>query len=214
MRVWDLPTRLFHWLIALLVGVSWWSAENGVMDWHTRSGLAALVLLVFRLLWGLFGSSTARFVSFVRSPAAVVAYLRRPKGSAHTLGHTPLGGYSVIIMLLTLCVQVGTGLLAVDVDGIESGPLSYLVSFDQGRVAARVHHISFTALQVLVALHVLAIFCYRIRGRRLILPMLTGHDPQVVASSTEPSGGGAIRFMLAIAAALAVGWWINAGAPL
>lgn len=214
MKVWDLPTRLFHWLVVLLIAFSWWSAETGHMDWHYRSGIAALILLIFRLLWGLIGSTTARFSNFLRSPASVLAYLRRPKESAHAPGHNPLGGYSVIGMLLALAIQVGTGLLAVDVDGIESGPLSYLVSFDQGRVASDVHHLSFTALQFLIVLHLLAIAYYRVRGRRLILPMVTGRDPQLKEDWGEVTGGGAVRAILAWAAALLIGWWVSAGAPL
>lgn len=214
MKVWDLPTRLFHWLIVLLVGFSWWSAETGHMDWHYRSGITALIMLVFRLIWGVIGSSTARFGNFLRAPAAVIAYLRRPRDSAHAPGHNPLGGYSVIAMLLALVVQVGTGLFAVDVDGIESGPLSYLVDFDQGRTAAAVHHVSFTVLQVLVVLHVLAIIYYRLRGRRLIMPMLTGRDPQIDSAGPGLSGGGPVRALIALAIALLLGWWVSAGAPL
>jgi cytochrome b len=213
-KVWDLPTRLFHWTIVLLVGFSWWSAETGHMDWHYRSGLTALILLVFRLLWGVVGSSTARFGNFLRAPSTVIAYLRRPKDSAHAPGHNPLGGYSVIAMLLALIVQVGTGLFSVDIDGLESGPLSYLVSFDQGRVAARVHHLSFTVIQVLVVLHVLAIAYYRIRGRRLIMPMITGRDPQIFADAGEIRSGGTIRAVIALVVALAIGWWVSAGAPV
>ncbi|MDR2856586.1 MAG: cytochrome b/b6 domain-containing protein [Novosphingobium sp.] len=213
-KVWDLPTRLFHWLMLLTVGFSWWSAEIGHMDWHTRSGIAALILLVFRLIWGVIGSSTARFANFVRAPAAVFAHLRRPGNAIHTPGHNPLGGYSVVAMLLALAAQVGTGLFAVDVDGIESGPLSYLVSFDQGRTAAAVHHISFSVLQVLVVLHVLAIIYYRIRGRRLVMPMLTGRDGQVAARFGSLTGGGPLRAFIALAVALLLGWWISAGAPL
>lgn len=214
MKVWDLPTRLFHWLIVFLIGFSWWSAETGRMDLHYRSGLAALVLLAFRLLWGFFGSRTARFAHFLRSPAAAFAYLRRQGGAPLTGGHTPLGGYSVIAMLLALIVQVGTGLFAVDVDGIESGPLSYLVSFDQGRAAADVHHISFSVLQGLIVLHLLAIVYYRLRGRRLIMPMITGRDRQLPAGSAETTGGGPVRAVLALAAALGVGWWVSLGAPM
>lgn len=214
MKVWDLPTRLFHWLVVLLIAFSWWSAETGHMGWHYRSGIAALILLIFRLLWGLIGSSTARFSNFLRSPASVLAYLRRPKESVHAPGHNPLGGYSVIGMLLALAIQVGTGLFAVDVDGIESGPLSYIVSFDQGRVASDVHHLSFTALQFLIVLHVLAIVCYRVCGRRLILPMVTGRDPQLQEDSGEVTGGGAVRAILAGAVAFLLGWWVSAGAPL
>jgi cytochrome b len=213
-KVWDLPTRLFHWVTVLLVGFSWWSAETGHMDWHYRSGLTVLILLVFRLQWGVIGSSTARFGNFLRAPATVLAYLRRPSDSVHAPGHNPLGGYSVIAMLLALVVQIGTGLFSVDVDGLESGPLSYLVTFDQGRGAARVHHLSFTVIQVLVLLHVLAIAYYRIRGRKLIMPMLTGRDPQLVAGVEDVSGAGAVRAVIALAIALALGWWVSAGAPV
>ncbi len=214
LKVWDLPTRLFHWLIVLLIGFSWWSAETGHMDWHYRSGLTALILLVFRLLWGFIGGSTARFARFVRPPAEVIAYLRRPGGSPGAAGHNPLGGYSVVAMLLVLVVQVSTGVFAVDVDGIESGPLSYLVSFDQGRIAASVHHLSFTVLEALVVLHLLAIAYYRSRGRRLIRPMVTGHDAQLAAGSPALVSSGPLRFVVALAIAFAVGWWISAGAPL
>ncbi len=214
MKVWDLPTRLFHWLIVLLIGFSWWSAETGHMDWHYRSGIAALILLVFRVLWGFLGSSTARFSNFLRSPAAVLAYLRQPRLSVHAPGHNPLGGYSVLGMLLTLSIQIGTGLFAVDVDGIESGPLSNLVSFDLGRVAANIHHLTFTALQVLIALHLLAILYYRLRGRRLIVPMVTGRDPQLQDGAGEITGGTSIGALSALGAALLFGWWISAGAPL
>jgi cytochrome b len=214
MKVWDLPTRLFHWTLVVLVAFSWWSAENGAMDWHKRSGICVLILLVFRLVWGVVGGSTARFSNFVRPPAAVLAHLRRPHASAPAPGHNPLGAYSVLAMLLALCVQVATGLVAVDVDGEESGPLEHLVSFDQGRLAAEVHEVSFTIIQVLVVLHVLAIGYYRLRGRRLIAPMVTGRDPQL-----GPAGGGLVaaapaRAVAALVAALLLGWWVSAGAPL
>jgi cytochrome b len=213
-KVWDLWTRLFHWLIVALVGFSWWSAESGHMDWHYKSGLAALILLVFRLIWGVIGSSTARFANFVRSPATVIGYLRRPKESVHSAGHNPLGGYSVILMLLTLIVQVGTGLFAGDIDGLESGPLSYLVTFDQSRVAADIHHLSFTVLQLLIVLHVLAIAYYRLRGRRLIAPMITGRDNQLAADAGEMHGAGVVRALVALVIALLIGWWVSEGAPL
>jgi cytochrome b len=213
LKVWDLPTRLFHWLIGLLVGFSWWSAETGEMEWHYRSGLTALILLVFRIVWGFVGGSTARFGQFVRSPAAVIGYVRGPAAPAKA-GHNPLGGYSVIALLLALTIQVGTGLFAVDTDGLESGPLSYLVSFDQGRLAAEVHHLAFSVVQGLVLLHVLAIGWYRLRGRRLIGPMITGRDRQLPAGSGEVTGGGALRAIVVLAIALGIGWWVSLGAPL
>jgi cytochrome b len=213
-KVWDLPTRLFHWLIVLLVALSWWSAETGRMDWHYRSGLAALVLLTFRLLWGFVGASTARFSHFVKPPAGVLGYLRRQAGTPYAAGHSPLGGYSVIAMLLALMVQIGTGFFAVDVDGLESGPLSSLVSFGQGRVAADVHENSFSVLQVLIVLHLLAIAYYRLRGRKLILPMVTGRDSQLGPAAGEVRGGGFVLAAIALALALMLAWWVSQGAPL
>jgi len=213
LKVWDLPTRLFHWLIVLVVGFSWYSAETGLMDWHYRSGIAALFLLAFRLIWGFAGGSTARFTHFLRSPQSVLRYLRRP-ADLSTAGHNPLGGYSVVAMLVALLMQVVSGLLAVDVDGIESGPLSYLISFDQGRVAAAVHEITFTAVQILVLLHILAIGYYRLRGRRLLVPMITGRDAQISAAGDGVRGGGRVRTIIALLAAAALAWWISAGAPL
>src|SRR5690606_7310394 len=146
-KIWDLPIRIFHWLLPLLLGFSWYSAENRLMDWHRYSGYGILGLLSFRLCWGLWGSHTARFSSFVKSPARVFAYARGGgQGPSGFAGHNPLGGWSVVALLLVLAAQVGSGLFAVDVDGLESGPLSYLVSFDGGRWLANVHGVSFNIL--------------------------------------------------------------------
>jgi cytochrome b len=211
--VWDAPTRIFHWLLAGLFGFSWWSAETAHMDWHQRSGLAILLLLTFRVLWGLVGSSTSRFSNFLRGPRGIAAYLR---GEEPPLpGHNPLGGWSVIAMLTLLCLQVGTGLLAVDVDGIESGPLSYLVSFEQGRAAAGIHRLSFNLLLALIALHILAIAFYLVvRRRNLVARMLTGRD-HTLPAEVEPMVRGKRRALVAVlAVALLFTWWISKGAPL
>lgn len=212
-KVWDVPTRLFHWAIVFFFVLSWRSAESGAMDWHYLSGLIALGLVLFRLIWGVIGSSTARFTHFVRPPGAALAYLRGPADApVKTVGHNPVGGYSVVAMLLALSVQVGTGLFAVDVDGLESGPLSYLVSFDQGRVAAGIHEVSFNLLLGLIALHLLAIAYYRIRrSRKLIVPMITGRDPQVAAGAAGLASAGPLRFVLAAAAAAGLAWWASTG---
>src|SRR4029078_4535731 len=126
-RVWDLPTRLFHWTLVVLVGLSWWSAENDQQDLHLYLGYGVLSLLLFRIGWGLAGSSTARFSSFVRGPGAVVRYVRN-RFHWPLAGHAPLGALSVLALLALLFVIVGTGLFAADEDGLFSGPLAYLVS--------------------------------------------------------------------------------------
>src|SRR3954464_5155943 len=119
--VWDLPVRLVHWLLAGLIGFSWWTVHHHHTDWHIWSGCAILTLLIFRLLWGFFGSSTARWTSFVRGPRAIVTYL---KGEWNGTGHTPLGAVSILALFGAVAVQVGLGLIAQDEDGLYAGPLS------------------------------------------------------------------------------------------
>lgn len=183
-RVWDIPIRLIHWLLVGLLGFSWWSAEVGEMALHQYSGLALCALLLFRLIWGFIGSNTARFRHFLKGPRSVIAYLTS-SGPWRGLGHNPVGGWSAIILLFMLASQVTTGLFAVDVDGIESGPLSYIVSFDQGRLSSGIHEINFNILLALASVHVIAIFYYLfVRKRNLIRPMVTGI---VSDSEIEPS---------------------------
>jgi cytochrome b len=203
-RVWDSPTRLFHWLLVALIGFSWWSAETRQMEWHMWSGYAVLALVVFRIVWGVIGGSTARFASFVRSPFAALAYLRSDSSLPKAAGHNPIGGYSVVLILLLLAVQVGTGLYSVDTDGIDSGPLSFLVDFDQGRKLAGFHYLSFTLLQIVTAVHIVAILFYLvIRKRNLLTPMVTGSDKQLESNKGELVPAGLLR--LGIAAILAGG---------
>lgn len=213
-RVWDLPTRLFHWLLVALFAVSWWSAENREMEWHYRSGTLLLVLLAFRLIWGVIGGSTARFSHFLPSPRRLVTHFQADPEATVRAGHNPLGALSVVAILLLLAIQIGTGLLAGDVDGLESGPLNYLVTFEQGRTAAEVHEWSFNALLALAGLHILAILYYQVvRRRNLIGPMVTGKDTAVATDSAlVPAAWW--KLVLALGIALALGWWINAGAPL
>jgi cytochrome b len=198
-----------------LVAFSWWSAENHEMERHYASGLTLLGLVVFRLIWGIIGGSTARFSSFVRSPAQLISYLRTPGGMPAKAGHNPLGGYSVLVLLALLSVQVGSGLFAVDVDGLESGPLSFLISFDQGRIAAELHEISFNLLLVMIALHVLAILFYLVaRGRNLIGPMITGRDRMLEDAEPALVPANLWRFMVGALLAGGLAWWINQGLGL
>lgn len=199
-KIWDLPIRIFHWSLIALLGFSWYSAEIRAMDWHRYSGYGILGLLAFRLCWGLWGSYTARFSTFVKGPAAVSAYVRgQLAGPSTVAGHNPLGGWSVLALLLILTLQVSSGLFAVDVDGLESGPLSYLVSFDAGRALADIHEVSFNVLLALVAVHVLAILWYEcVRKERLVLPMLHGHK-QLADEFPAKLSAGAGRFAAAVA---------------
>lgn len=207
-RVWDGPTRIAHWLMALLFGLSWWTGETGRLDWHRWSGYVLLGVLVFRICWGFFGSSTARFSQFLRGPREIVAYLRGRWSLAP--GHNPLGALSVLALLLLLLAQVVLGLFAVDVDGIESGPLSSHVSFDTGRVCAHWHHTIFTALQVFVALHVIAVAYYVLVKKENLVGAMIGGRRGYQSQPAEPVQFASwARIVVAVAIAAAIAWFVT-----
>ncbi len=207
--VWDLPVRLFHWLLAALIAFSWWTVRNHHTDWHIWSGCAILTLLLFRLQWGFVGSSTARFGSFVRGPKHVVRFLR---GEWTGVGHTPLGALSVIALLLAVAFQVGLGLISQDEDGIYAGPLSRLVSSDTSDAARDIHELWFNVVLGLIVLHVGAIIFYRLRGKRLTKPMITGRASlRLDVTPMRPAKWWVALICLAVA--LGIVRWIVAGAP-
>jgi cytochrome b len=176
-RVWDLPTRLFHWLIVILFAFSWWTAEYDHLDWHMLSGYAILVLVLFRIYWGFVGSSTARFASFLKPPRTFFAYAGRlfERPGRATPGHNPMGGWSVVALVFLLLLQTVLGLFAIDVDGVSAGPLDTLVSFDSGRWFSHQHGKLFNLLVVFSGLHVAAILFYWIyKQENLISAMITG----------------------------------------
>jgi cytochrome b len=210
--VWDLPTRAFHWLLAALIGFSWWSAEEDELEWHIWSGYAVLGFVLFRLLWGLFGSSTARFTNFVRGPGAVIGYVRDSR-SWKPIGHTPLGALSVVALLGLTLLQVVTGLVNSDDDGLVEGSLAPLVSGDLSDLAHDLHELLFDVLLVFIGLHVAAILFYRlVHGKRLVGPMISGRGP--VDAGTEPMRPGRWwAALLCLVAALGITRWVVAGAP-
>jgi len=207
--LWDLPIRLFHWLLAALILFSWWTVKNHHTGWHIWSGCGILTLLIFRLLWGFVGSSTARWASFVRAPRAVRDYLR---GKWTGIGHTPLGALSVLALLAAVAVQVGLGLFSEDEDGLYFGPLSRLVSTDTSDSIRDVHELWFNVVLGLIVLHVGAILFYRLRGRHLTKPMITGKA--VLDPAAQPMKPG--RWWVALiclAVGIGITRWIVAGAP-
>ena len=207
--VWDLPVRLSHWLLAALIGFSWWSVKNHHTDWHMWSGFAILTLLIFRLLWGFVGSSTARFSSFVRGPRAIGDYWR---GHWTGIGHNPLGALSVIALLAAVAVQAGLGMISEDEDGLYLGPLAGLVSTDTSDKARDLHELWFNVILVLIALHLIAILFYALRGKKLTLPMITGRAE--LDAGTEPMKAGK-WWVAVICLIVAFGFtrWLVAGAP-
>jgi cytochrome b len=210
--VWDLPIRLFHWVLTALIAFSWWSVKNHETEAHIWSGIAILALLIFRLLWGLFGSSTARFANFVRGPAVVRDYLR-DNASWRFAGHTPLGALSVIALLGAVAVQVGLGLISVDEDGLNEGPLAQLVSLETSEAARDLHESFFNILLALIVVHVAAIVFYRLLvGRKLTGAMFTGRaDLEPGVEPMRPGRGWVAVACLLVA--LAVSRWVVAGAP-
>lgn len=175
--VWDLPTRLFHWLLVICIAGAWITGENDVYDWHMRFGYAVLALVLFRVIWGLVGSQTARFVQFVRGPAAIrhhLAELRQPGRLAPHVGHNALGALAVLGLLLLVAVQAGSGLFTSDGIFVD-GPLVDRVSGSFASLARTIHLKSFDFLLALIGLHIAAILAYAIFKRLdLVRPMLTG----------------------------------------
>ena len=218
-RVWDLPTRVFHWLLAACVIGSVVSAKIGgnAMVWHFRFGYVVFTLLAFRLLWGVVGGRWSRFASFVYAPATLLRYLRgasRPD-EHHEVGHSPLGALSVIALLAILAAQVGSGLFADD-EISNTGPLIKFVSGATSSLLTSWHKtFGQGIILTLVVLHVAAIVMYRVRrGRDLVRPMLVGDKllPTDVPASADSLATRGLAALLLAACAAGVAWLISLGA--
>lgn len=201
--VWDLPTRLFHWALVLSLVGSFVTVELHEMRLHAWFGYAALTLVLFRLLWGVIGSDSARFVRFVRGPGAVLDHLRGVfrREPDREITHNALGGWAVLALLLVVLAQGTTGLFAND-DILFRGPLFPLVGKAWSDRLTSWHYRISDLLLILVALHVAAVVLYRVAlGRDLITPMLNGRKrlPGAVAAPRLASPWLALA-VLAIAA--------------
>lgn len=215
--VWDLPTRLFHWLLVLGVLGSWLTAEvfrDVDFVWHKRIGICILGLLLFRLAWGVVGGRHSRFASFLPGPRRLFAYLKvfaRRDGPRHA-GHNPLGALSVVALLLSLLVQVASGLL-VDDGILAAGPLAKLVDGKVRGLAGLVHGVNFNILLALIGLHLLAIAYYALwRRQNLVATMVTGQAAGLPAAE-EGSAPGFGRFLLVAALATGLVFAIVEGLP-
>lgn len=217
-RIWDLPTRVFHWGLALGALGSVITAKIGgnAMAWHFRFGYLIFTLLAFRVLWGVFGGHWSRFANFIYAPATLLRYLRgetRPEEHLD-VGHSPLGAGSVFALLAVLMLQVGTGLIADD-EIANAGPLVKFVSSATSSLASGWHkNFGQWIIIALVLLHLGAIAFYRIRrGRDLVGPMFSGDKAvagDVPASADGLSRRGLALMLVAICAAL-VGWLVSLG---
>ncbi|MDX5363300.1 MAG: cytochrome b/b6 domain-containing protein [Pseudazoarcus pumilus] len=203
-KVWDLPTRLFHWSLAMLVVAAVVTVKIGgnAMLWHGRIGLAIVGLVVFRIAWGVVGSTYARFTDFVPGPRAIRDYLA---GRWDGVGHNPLGALSVLALLGVVAFQVGTGLFSND-DIAFNGPLVPAVSSDTSGWLSGLHRQGEWFLYGLVVLHVAAVLYY-VRARRddILTPMITGRK-RVEGEHREARGGGVAAFVIALTVALGAVW--------
>lgn len=224
LRVWDLPTRVFHWTLALCVIGSVVSAKIGgnATAWHFRLGYAVFTLLLFRLVWGVVGGHWSRFARFAYPPSAALRYLRgqsRPH-EFHDVGHSPLGALSVFGLLGLLTLQVGTGLFADD-EISNAGPLVKFVSGAASLTVTRWHNTFGQWLIItLVVLHIGAVAYYLVRKQRnLIVPMLSGDKPRAALGATAPPPASidtarsrTLALAVALGAALLVRWIVGLGA--
>jgi len=218
-RVWDLPTRLFHWLLAGAVIGAVVTAKIGgnAMVWHTRLGLMVLALLVFRFAWGIVGGRWSRFAAFAYGPASVRAYLRGDSGpdGRFDVGHSPLGALSVFALLAVLLLQVATGLVADD-EVATVGPLNRFVDMAVGLKATAWHErVGQYLIIALVVTHVGAVLYYlQAKGRNLIAPMWHG-DKRLAPDTPESADGWRQRVLAAVLIALGLalsGWIARLGA--
>jgi cytochrome b len=207
--VWDLPTRVFHWLVVGLVAAAYATWRFNWMDWHARVGDALLALVLWRLVWGIFGSETARFSGFLASPRTALHHLaalwrREPDRQA---GHNPAGGWMVVLLLTLLLGQTLTGIY-VSNDVADEGPLTELTPAPIADLITLLHALLWDALLAAVALHLLAILVYAaVKRHNLVLPMVTGRK-RLPASVPAPRlvgmGRAFVAFVCAAAAAAAI----------
>lgn len=218
--VWDLPTRLFHWVLVVLISVSIYTGLSGgriEMMVHMWSGISILTLVAFRLVWGVVGGKHARFVDFVKGPGAAISYgVDFLRGKApRWVGHNPLGGWSIVAMLLVITFQATTGLFSND-DIFLEGPLFHLVGKETSDQIAAYHVMSTRVLFGLIGFHMIAVFLHLTQGENLIKPMIDGHkdessltQPPAGETNGEAQGRPVLAFILMLLAAASVAAAIN-----
>ena len=213
-KVWDAPTRLFHWLLVLLMGFMWYSATQGgdMLIWHLRGGLLMLALVAFRLCWGIWGSDTAKFSQVVRPFSEIRRYTQGRMSEDELVGHNPLGALMVIALLAALVFQTATGLFAADENTFtNSGFLNHLVSEHAGTLARKIHVNFFNVLAVLAGVHIAAVLLYRfVKKQDLITPMINGFKT-IDAKQPKLAGVGQLLAALSVAIALVCAVWMLRG---
>ncbi len=207
MRVWDAPTRLFHWAVVVLVAVSYFSIRFNRIDVHLLSGYTMLALLLFRLAWGFVGSETSRFSQFLRSPLEGFRHLAqftRREPDDH-IGHNAAGGWMVLVLLALLAVQVGTGLFSND-DISTDGPLRRYITKDASDRITAIHAFNFNLILAAITLHVLAIIAYAaVKRHYLLWPMITGRK-RLPGATRQPRMASPLLALLILALSGCVVW--------
>ncbi len=211
LRVWDLPVRVVHWLLALTLFGCWLTETLGVawMQWHMRLGYLALGLALFRILWGFVGPRYARFSDFVHGPAVVFGYVRgwlAGAPAAHA-GHNPLAGWAIMLMLACVLVQAASGLFHTD-DILTSGPLRSAVAEDTADRLGGLHAVNANLLWTLIGLHFAALLAHRfIAGERLVGAMWTGRKHGAFPPGQTGIESSRLWLALALAAGVTLAIW-------
>jgi cytochrome b len=206
-RVWDLPTRIFHWCLALaVVGLLVTGKIGGeAMYWHSRLAFGVGTLLLFRLLWGFAGGHWSRFASFTVSPRSVAAYLRKSE-PAQEIGHSPLGALSVYALLLFLALQFTSGLFSENRHDDFAGPLNALVSGHTAQLLTSYHKkIGQVVLIFLIAIHVAAIAWYQLRLLRPLTGAMWHGDKRLESLAPASRDDKRTRLLAAVLLALCAG---------
>ena len=216
--VWDLPLRVFHWLFAGAVAACWITAKVGFdwMQYHFYLGYLVIGLLIFRVIWGFIGPHHARFSSFLEKPSAIQAYARHlfHRNSTPSVGHNPIGGLMVILMLLLAVVQVSTGLFSTDAV-IWTGPYYPLVKHSTASLLSSIHSVNQNIILGAVGLHILAIIYYRAyKKQSLVSAMFTGYKPAALVSPQQAiSSSQLLKAVVVCAVAACVVYVLIVNAP-
>ena len=207
MRVWDAPTRLFHWAVVLLIATSYLTIRYNRIEWHLLSGYTLLALLLFRLAWGFVGSETSRFSQFLRSPAAALRHLAHftRREADDQVGHNAAGGWMVLVLLADIAVQLGLGLFSSE-EFVAAGPLAHYISRDASDYVTKLHALNFTVLLYLMGLHVVAVIAYAVVKRQnLLRPMITGRK-RLPGATRQPRMASPLLAVLLVALSACLVW--------
>ena len=201
-KVWDGFVRFFHWSLVLLIGVLYYSGEEGLMELHFVAGYGVLSLVIARLFWGVFGSDTAKLKALIHSPKKVIASI---KHTSNTRGHNPTGSYMALVFFCLLLTQAISGLMTTD-DILTDGPLVQYAESNWVELATSLHKLNFDILLYAIGLHVLAIIVYRLKGKNLVKPMITGfrHEPDMKMGQMKAPWWGFVVFVVILSSMLFV----------